>query len=211
MVALVVKDVCVHVLVDAAQVEKWDHGIAVVLGMVVRIPQQSSNDDVAPDASSVPQAVGLLGYFAVGVLEVAEVVDAWVPDEDWDDPPEEKGLDALPSPSQTEVDGKVERDLSYGSHLDCLHDTRLLGIGPVLETPAPAAVVDGDSEGRAEDFADAAFEGRINVEELSEVREAAKRQVTEAWVFELLPSVVARKLGVEVNVVGKRVVLRNAG
>jgi hypothetical protein len=207
MVALVVNDVWVHVLVDAAQVEKRDHGIAVVLCVVVGIPQQSSNDDVALDTSSVSQAVGLLGHLAVCVLEVAEVVDARVSNEDGDDPPEEKGLGALSSPSQTKVDGAVERDLSYGSHLDGLHDPRLLGIGPFLEAPAPAAVVDGNSKGRADDFANAALEGRIDVDKLPEVRKTAERQVPEARVLELLPSVIARELGVEVNVVGERVML----
>jgi len=64
VIVLVVLAIGVHDFVDLVKVEKWDHGVAVVLGMVVGIPQECPNKDIRSDASRILQAVRSLRDFA---------------------------------------------------------------------------------------------------------------------------------------------------
>lgn len=159
MVTFVVEHVRVHEFVDTAQVEKWDHGVAVMLGVVVGVPQERPDDNVTADAAGVPQTVRVLGDFAIGVLKVPEVVDHRVAHEDRNDPPKEEAFDSLARLAEQVEHGGVTDQLRNGGPLNGAHDARLLGVGPVLEAPPKSAVVDGHAHGRANDPTNAALEG----------------------------------------------------
>ncbi len=86
MIEFVVNDVVVHEFVELVKVVKGDHGVGVVLRVVVGIPQENANQKVGANASSIAKkVVVVLGYFAVCMFEIAEVVDNRVPKKDWDD------------------------------------------------------------------------------------------------------------------------------
>lgn len=72
--ALIVDNMVVHQSVDLVKVEEWDHGVAVVLGVVVGIPEQCSDEQVGAHGASVQEAVGFLGHLTVSMFEVAEIV-----------------------------------------------------------------------------------------------------------------------------------------
>ena len=205
MITFLVDDVIVHELVDFVQVEKWHHRVAVVLGVVVGVPQERADDDVGAHAAGVAKTVRLLGDLTVGVLEVAEIVDDRVSTENRGNPPEEEGLWVLDA---DEVDGGgVCGELGESGHLQLLHDATLLAVRPFLETPSRAAVVDRNAHRGEDDAASPALEGVRDVEELPEVGDAAVRDVAKGGVLELLARVVAGELGVLVDVVGVGVVL----
>jgi hypothetical protein len=80
IIEFVVNDVVVHEFVELVKVVKGDHGVGVVLRVVVGIPQENANQKVGANASSIAKVVVVLGYFAVGMFEIAEVlVDNRVP------------------------------------------------------------------------------------------------------------------------------------
>jgi hypothetical protein len=74
------------------KVEKGNHGVAVVLRVIVGIPEENVNQKFGANASSIVKAVVFHGYFAVGMFKIAEVVDNWVPKKNWEDPPEQDTL-----------------------------------------------------------------------------------------------------------------------
>jgi len=151
--------------------------------------------------------VRALGDFAVRVLEVTEVVDTGIPNDNGDDPPEKNALETLGRLSKNKKNGSNDGELRNGCHLKGLHDATLLAIGPFLETPASTTVVDWNTPGRIDDLSSTAFEGAEHIEELPEVCHFGEWEVTEAWVFELLPREVACELGILVDVVGEGMVL----
>jgi len=207
VVALLVDNVRVHELVDLVQVVERDHWVAVVLGVEVGVPQERAHNDAGADAAGVEQAVGLLGDFAVGVLEVAKVVDDGVSAEDGCDPPKQNSLDAFLGLAHGGNDSRVDGQLEKGSALDGLHDATVFAVVEVLEAPSRAAVVDSDAHGTVEDASDAALEGSRDIQELTEVVPASGGEVAEARVLEHFPRIVAGEFGVAVNVVGVGVVL----
>jgi hypothetical protein len=98
MIEFVVSAMVVQEFVELVKVAKGDHGVAVILSVVVGIPQENANQKVGANASSIAKVVVVLGYFAVGMFEIAEVVDNRVPKKDRDNPPEHRDyLVLLPS------------------------------------------------------------------------------------------------------------------
>jgi len=207
VVALVVDDVRVHKFVDLVQIVEGDHRVAVVLGVEVGVPEQRANNDAGADAACVEQAVWVLGNFAVGVLEVAEVVDDRVSAEDWSNPPKENGLNTFLGLTQRSNDGSVDGQLEKSCSLNGLHDATVLAVVEVLEAPPSAAVVDSDTHGAEQDTSNAALEGGSNVKELTKVAPATRGKVAEAGILEHFARIVTGEFGITVNVVGVGVVL----
>jgi hypothetical protein len=56
--------------------------------MVVGIPQENAYQKVGLACASIPEAVVDRRHLTIGMLEIAKVVDTWIPNEDWNDPPE---------------------------------------------------------------------------------------------------------------------------
>jgi hypothetical protein len=202
VILLVVDDMGIHELVDLVKIEKWDHWVGMVFRVVVSVPQQCANDNVGADAASIEQAVGLLGDFAIGMLEVAEVVHNRVAAQDGRNPPEQHALEAFLGLTKDVKHGGVAGEHGKCRHLKSAHDAALLFVGPVPEAPPSAAVVDGDSHGGVEDPAGAAREDMIDVNELVKVVDATERYVAKARVLQLFAGEVAGELGVLVDVVG---------
>jgi len=163
VVLLAVDDMFLHELVQLVKVKEGHHGVAVMLGVEVRIPEKNTSDNVGTDRSSVSEAVGDLGDFAIGVFKVADVVDDRVPNEDGDDPPKEDGLQPFTSLADGRCDGDIKRKLHEGSALKFLHDTRLIRVVEFLEAPTGTRVVDSHAHGRKDDATQAALEGGKNV------------------------------------------------
>ena len=203
----VVLDVSIHELMELVKVEEGDHWISVVLHMEVGIPKQLADEPVRLDGAGILEAVHLLADFAVGMLEVANVVDGRIADDNGDEPPEGQGGEALLGLAKEAKDDGVDGKLLPSSDLEALHQTRLGTVGLGLHGPATAAVVDGDAPGRVDDAQDSAGPGRPNVEELLEVGISAKGDVAEAGGLELLAAKVRGKLGILVNVVREGMVL----
>ena len=207
VVLLAVDDVIFHELVQLVKVKEGDHGVKMVLGVKVGVPKKNASDEVGAHRTSVSEAIGDLGDFAVGVFQVANVVDHGVSNENRHNPPEKHGFQAFASLANGRSDGDVERQLHQSRTLELGHDTRFLGVVEFLETPARARVVDGNAQGRKDDATRAALEGGKNVEETHEVGVSTGRQVAEAGVLEGLARVKAGEFRVLVNMVGEGVVL----
>lgn len=178
-----------------------------VLNMEVSIPQKLAHEPVGLYCTSVLEAVHLLANLAVGMLEIAYVVDGWVANHDGDEPPKGEGGQAFLSLAE---DGKYERideELLPGGSLEGLHQTRSRRVGLGLHTPTPAGVVHRDAPGRVDDAEDSAGPGRPDVEELLEVGITSKGDIAEAGGFEFLPAEVGGELRVLVDIVGESVVL----
>jgi len=205
--ALIMDDMVMHESIDLVEIEKGNHGVAVVLGVEVGIPHNGTDEKVGANGTSVEEVVVLLGHFAVRMLKVAKVVDHGVSHKDWTDPPKGKILKSLLGSSKDEEHGGVSADLGNGSHLELTHNATILAIVPAFEAPFVAAVVDGDTHGREDDPSDSVQEGARDIHEASDVSQARKRNIAESRKLELFTSEVADKLGVLVDVVGIGVVL----
>ena len=175
--------------------------------MIIGIPKKLADEPATLDGASVLEAVHLLANLAVGVLEIAYVVDGRVANDNRHEPPEGKGGKAFLGLAE---DGKyqgVDKQLLPGRGLEGLHQTRLGRVGLGLHTPAPAGVVHRDAPGRVDDAQDSARPGRPDVEELLEVGITSEGDIAEAGGFEFLAAEVGGELGVLVDVVGESVVL----
>jgi len=207
MIVLVVHDVLVHELVELVKVEKRNHRVAVMFRVEIGVPKERANNNVGPNAASVAKTVAVFGHFAVGVLEVANEVDAGVAAQDGQDPPKDEALKALLGLPKRQQHTSVAGQLFEGRPLESLHYTALGAVGPILEAPTDTAVVNSNTGRRVEDPSGTLHEGGLHVKEHEEVCHAVLRHVAKAWVLELLSAKVAGELGVLVNVVGVSVVL----
>ena len=147
MVLLAVNDVFLHQLVQLVKVEKGNHGIRVMLSVEISIPKKDTGDEVGPDRTCVTKAVGDLGHFAVGVLEVTNIVDDGVANEDRYNPPEEHSFQALSRLADSRRDSNVKCQLHESCALKFVHDTGFLGVVEFIEAPAGTRVVDSNTQG----------------------------------------------------------------
>jgi hypothetical protein len=102
-----------------------------VLGMKVSIPQQDTNEQVGTDAASVAETIGFFRDFAVSVLQVTNIVHDWVAKKDWDDPPEQEGVQAFLGLPKEAKDESPVKDLDNSGPLKSVHDTALVVVGPI--------------------------------------------------------------------------------
>ena len=205
--SLVVKNVAIHELMKLLEVEEGDHRVGVMLDMEVGIPKQLADEPVGLDSSGIFETVHLLADLAVGMLQVANVVDGRVADDDGDEPPEGQGGEALLGLTEEAKHNGVDGKLLPSSGLEALHETRLGTVGLSLHGPSTARVVDGNAPGRVDDAKDSAGPGRPDVEELLEVGISAKRDIAESGSFQLLSAKVGGELGVLIDVVSEGMVL----
>ena len=204
MIFFVMENVLIHELVDLVQVEKGNHGVAVVLSMVVRVPKKRTNKEVGADTASVAKTVGFFGHFAVGVLEVANKVDDGVAKQNGNNPPKEDTLKTLTRLTKSGKNGNVDNNLGKGSHLKLTHDAAFLPVRPLFETPSSAAVVHWNAHCRESDASNAALEGVEDIKKLAEVRETAERQVSKTRVVKLF----ARVIGSQLRILSSKRMLR---
>jgi hypothetical protein len=202
-----VNDMLVHEFVQLVEVEKRNHGVAVVLGVIVGVPEKTADDDIGPHTAGIAKAIGNLGDFTIGVFKVTEKVDHGVPDKDGNDPIKEDGRQTLTGLTDGHCNREVERQLHPSRALQLLHNAGFFRVGPIVEAPAPARVVDGDTHSGANDTAGTSLEGGKNIKDTHEVVPTGGRQVAKCGVLEGLPRVPGSQLGVLVNVVGKGVML----
>ena len=207
VILFAVNDMFLHELVQLVKVEEGNHWVTMVFGMKVGVPQQDASDEVGTDRTSVAEAVGDLGNFAVGMFEVADIVDHGVSDKDRDDPPKEDRFQALTSLANGGRHRNVKAQLHQSRALKLLHNARFLGVIEFLEAPSSTRVVNSNAHGREDDTAGTALEGCENVEELHNVGVSARRKVAEARVLEGLTRVEASEFRILVNVVGEGMVL----
>lgn len=207
VVSFIVDDMFVHELVQLVKVEEGDHWVAVMLGVEVGIPEQDSHQQVGSAAASVLETVGVSIDFTVGMFQVAAVVDNWISGDDRDDPPKEHSLKAFGGSTKNGKEGDPVEKLDLSRSLKVFHDAAFLGVVKVAQGPGRSRVIHRDAGGGVEDAADAALESVKDVQELTNIGNASKGDVAERLVLEDVSRVVARKLGVLVDVVGVGVVL----
>ena len=56
---------------NLVKIEEGNHGVAVVLAVVVGVPKDGSDEKVRANSASVEKAVGLFGDLAIGMLKVS--------------------------------------------------------------------------------------------------------------------------------------------
>jgi hypothetical protein len=207
MIVFVVKDMWVYELVEFVKIEEWHHWIRVVSRVEVRVPEKRANDNVGLDAASVEQEVGVLGDFAISMLEVADEIHSRVTAKDRHNPPEQETVEALLALTKDDKHGSVAGELSKSRRLKSAHDTAVLAVGPLLEAPASATVINGDTHGRVEDPTGTALEGVKDVKESEKEGDATCRHIAKARILQLLTGEGACELGILVNVVGVCVML----
>ena len=202
-----VDDMAIHEGMELVKVEEGDHGVAVMLGMEVGVPENGTDEKAGVDGAGVQKTVGNLGNLAVGMFQVAEEVDNGIPNKDWAHPPEGKVLKPLLCSTKDEEHRKVPSNLAPGAMLNLAHNATFGAVVPLREAPFKATVVNGDSKGRINDSPDTHLEGPEDIQESHEVSHAGHWDIAEARFFKLFAGVVTGKLRVLVNVVGVGVVL----
>ena len=190
-----------HEGVKLVEVEKWNHGVAVVLGVVVGVPKDSSDEKAGMDSACVQQTVRHLVDFAVRVFQIAEEVDNRVTNKDWADPPEGKILQALFGLSKDNEHGNVPCNLAPSALLNLAHDAALSTVVPIVEAPLPAAVVNCLTKCWVGNSSNSHLEGTKDVQESVNVSHTCDGDISESWLFELFAGVVAGELRVLVNIV----------
>lgn len=80
VVVFIMYDMVVHEFVQLVKVVERYHGVAVMLGVEVGIPEQDSDQQVGSNAASILETVGVSIDFTVGMLQVAKVVHNGVAD-----------------------------------------------------------------------------------------------------------------------------------
>ena len=161
--SLVVLDVSIHKLMKLVEVEEGDHRIGVVLDMEVGVPKQLADEPVGLDGAGILEAVHLLAYLAIGMLEVTNVVDGGISDDDGDEPPEGQGSEALLGLAEEAKNKGIDGELLPSGSLETLHEARFGTVRLGLHGPATAGVVDGNTPGRVDDTKDTARPGRPDV------------------------------------------------
>lgn len=189
---------------ELGEVEEGNHGVAVMLHVVIGVPQKLTNEGIRLDGASVAKHVGLV-HLAVGVLGVADVVDGAVSDNDGDNPPEENGLKAFLGASKDCKDHYVDEKLDSRSLLEVLDVHGSVHVS--LHAPSCARVVNGDTVGGTEDSHCPASKGEEDVKESLEVTVSAVGDTAELGVLQLLAREEAGKLGVLIDMVGVGVML----
>jgi hypothetical protein len=179
----------------------------VMFAMESRVPQQQAHKRIGADAASIAEAVRFLRDLAIGMFQVTEVVDHRVAEQHGEDPPKHECLTTLRSLSKVGKECDVVQDLQKSSTLKIGHYARLLAVGPFLEAPPGAAVVNSNAARRKEDAPETALEGVWNIEELSNVPPTSEGDVAKTFILENGAVIVARQLGVLVNMVGVGVML----
>lgn len=132
----------IHEFIDLVQVEKGDHGVTVMLGVKVGVPEQNTNEQIGSNTACVEEAVGIFGDFTVGVLEVTDVVDDGVSNQNRDEPPKGESRKALACTANGGKNSNVDQNLATGGELEFVHDTALFAVVKILEAPTSTTVVD---------------------------------------------------------------------
>jgi hypothetical protein len=152
--------------------------------MVVGIPQENADQKVRLARASIPEAVVDRRHLTIGMLEIAKVVDTWIPNEDWNDPPEKERCDAFFGPAKGGEYDYPDKKLKTCSLLQILHDATFLGVSEVFHTPSRTTVVDRDAFGRVEDAEEATLDSGPNIPKLFEVGPTILRDVPKSWILE---------------------------
>ena len=139
--------VIVHDCIDLMEIEKRNHRVAVVLGVEVRVPKQSTNDEIRANGPSIAKTIGLFGDLAIGMLKVAEVVNNWIAAKDGHNPPKGQIHQAIRGLPFNTKNSSVDRKLGKSRQLKGTHYTALSAVSPFLEAPAPSTVVNRDTQG----------------------------------------------------------------
>jgi citrate lyase gamma subunit len=204
---LAVDDMAIHEGMELVKVEEGNHGVAVVLGVEVGVPEDGADQQAGVHGAGVQKTVGNLRDLAVGVFQVAEEVDNRVPNKHWAHPPEGKVLQSLHGSTKDEDHGKVPSNLAPGAMLDLGHNATFSAVVPLREAPFDATVVNSDSKGRVDDSSHTHLEGPEDIQESHEVSHAGHGDIAESRFFQLFAGVVTGELRVFVFVVGVGVVL----
>ena len=88
VLVLVVNSVIIHELMKLGKVEEGNHRVAVVLHVVVGVPQELTNNGIRLYGASGMKHVGNVDL-TVGVFSISNVVDWAVANNDGNNPPEE--------------------------------------------------------------------------------------------------------------------------
>lgn len=141
---LIVLNVIVHQLVQNWQIKKWDHGVGVVLGVEIRLPQQPPDEPIRLDSPRIVKLV--VREVAVGMFSVAEEVDRSVADDARCNPPKCQVAKSLPGVSERGEDYNVYCELEETPELQILEDGFVNVVAARLHAPADACVIGGDAE-----------------------------------------------------------------
>ena len=119
VLVLIVNSVIIHEFVKLGKVKERDHRVAMVLHVVVGIPQELTNNGVGLDGASVAKHVDFV-HFTIGMFGIANVVDGTVANDYRNNPPKEDGLKALLGLSKESKDCNVAEELNSSSLLEVL-------------------------------------------------------------------------------------------
>jgi len=189
-----------HFFVQFVQIVKGNHGIGMMFGMKVGIPQQDAYQEVGTYRAGVAQTVGCLGDFAVGVFQIANKIDHGVAQEDGCEPPDGQALERDLKVSHGIRNGGIGCHLSQGKALQLL-----LGDGfqlPVLDIPPPAGIVHGDAKSRVDETSHAAGKGKVDIPEHAKECRAILRNDSKIGVLQLFLGVEGSELWILVDIVG---------
>lgn len=207
VLAFVVKDVIVHQSMQLGEVEKWNHGIAVVLCVEVGFPKEQANDEGGLASPRVPKHVWILGHFAVGVLKVANIVHGRISNNDRNDPPKEEQLSSHGCLSNGSKHDSITEELEDRKHLELLHNTTLLTVRLGLHAPSHATVVNRLPPSRIDEATQSASKREGHVYERLEELVSTRGDVSKHGILKFFTRIVACQLRVLVNIVGVGVVL----